>query len=55
MNFPDIDDEGKGIYIIVLNEEWKYLEIIPNESVCESKSVSFSDGKEWMAYFPATK
>ena len=50
-----VDDEGKGIYIIVLNEEGKQLEIIPNESVLESKSVSFSDGKEWMAYFPKIK
>ena len=50
-----INDDGKGIYIIVLNEDGKYLEIIPNESLLESKSVSFSDGKEWMAYFPRTK
>ena len=49
-----VEDDEKGIYIIVLDEDGKYLEIIPNEPVLQSSSIFFSNNKEWMAYFPKT-
>lgn len=44
-----------GLYIIKLNEEGGFLEVIPNEHVLCSRSVKFSDNKPWMAYIPTIK
>ena len=49
-----VEEAEKGLYIIVLNEDGKYLNKIPNESVLASESVYFSDNKEWMVYIPKT-
>jgi hypothetical protein len=49
-----VEEAEKGLYIIVLNEDGKYLDKIPNESVLASESVYFSDNKEWMVYIPKT-
>lgn len=47
VDYPEI-----GLYIIVLNKEGEFLEVIPNEHVLCSKSVFFSNNKPWMAYIP---
>ena len=41
-----------GLYIIVLDKDGKYLQIIPNQNVLCSLSVFFSNNKPWMAYIP---
>ena len=47
VDYPEI-----GLYIIVLNEEGEFLEVIPNEHVLCSRSVYFFNNKSWMAYIP---
>ena len=49
-----VEEAEKGLYIIVLNEDGKYLDKIPKELVLASESVYFSDNKEWMVYIPKT-
>lgn len=48
------DKPEKGLYIIVLNKDGEFYNIIPFEHVLASKSVFFDRNKPWMAYIPKT-
>ena len=41
-----------GLYIIVLNDKGKIIEIMPNEMVLASPRIYFDNNNAWMAYFP---
>ena len=48
-----INDPKIGLYIVKLNStNGDFIEIIPNNHVCASVSVHFSDKKPWMIYVP---
>ncbi len=48
-----INDPKIGLYIVKLNSSnGDFIEIIPNNHVCASVSVHFSDKKPWMIYVP---
>ena len=48
VNKPEI-----GIYIVILNStNGNFIELVPNNQVCASASVHFSNKKPWMIYVP---
>ena len=49
-----VGDPEKGLYIVVLNEQGEFFDLIPFEHVLCSRSVFFNNKKPWMAYIPKT-
>ena len=47
-----VENPKEGIYIIVLDNEGRQINIIPDKKVLASLAIVFSQNKPWMAYFP---